>query len=103
MFEGIDPSIKLNHSWSKLHDIYRVLSKDFGSVRENHKKIGNHDDFVNFFNNKSEVYYLYLWLQEKPDVSNIVACELLDTIFFDSAANVIIYCPSPSNSYTTSY
>ncbi len=101
MFEGIDPSIKLNHSWSKLRDIYKVLSKDFEVVRDNHKKSGNHDDFINFCNNKSEVYYLYLWLQEKPDVSNIVACELHDSVFCDSAANVIILRPSPTNSSTT--
>ncbi len=61
-------SIKLKHSWSKLHDIYEVLVKDFELVRENHKKSGNHDDFINFCDNKSEVYYLYLWLQEKPDL-----------------------------------
>jgi hypothetical protein len=27
MFEGIDPSIKLNHSWSKLRDIYKVYQR----------------------------------------------------------------------------
>ncbi len=101
MFEGIDPSIKLSHSWSKLCDIFKVLSKDYEVVRENHKKSGNHDNFINFCNNKSEVYYLYLWLQEKPDISNIVACELPDTILSDSAANVIICRPSPTNSTTT--
>jgi hypothetical protein len=100
MFKGIDPSVKLHYSWSKLNDIFKVLSKDYEVVRENHKKSGNHDDFFDFCNNKSEVYYLYLWLQEKPDISN-VACELPDTVFFDSAANVIICLPSPTNSTTT--
>jgi hypothetical protein len=57
MLEGIDPSIKLNHSWSKLREIFKVLSKDYEVVRENHKKSGNHEDFINFCNNKSEVKY----------------------------------------------
>ena len=102
MFKGIDPSVKLHYSWSKLNDIFKVLSKDYEVVRENYKKSGNHGDFINFCNNKSEVYYLYLWLQEKPDISNIVACELPDSIFCDSAANVIIRSLSPTNSSTTS-
>ena len=101
MFEGINPSVKLNHSWSKLREIYKVLSKDYEVVRENHKKSGNHDDFINFCNNKSEVYYLYLWLQQKPDVTNVVAYELPENVFCDSTANLIIRRPSPTNSYTT--
>jgi hypothetical protein len=101
MFKGINPSIKLMHSWSKLCDIYKVLLKDYEVVRENHKKSGNHDDFVNFCHNKSEVYYLHLWLQQKPDVSNVVAYELPENIFCDSTASVIVRQPSPTNSYTT--
>jgi hypothetical protein len=101
MFEGINPSVKHNHSWSKLHEIFKVLSKDYEVVRENHKKSGNHDDFINFCNNKSEVYYLYLWLQQKLDVTNVVAYELPENVFCDSTANLIIRRPSPTNSYTT--
>ena len=101
MFEGIDPSVKLNHSWSKLREIFKVLSKDYEVVRENHKKSGNHDDFINFCNNKSEVYYLYLWLQQKPYVTNVVAYELPENVFCYSTANLIIRRPSPTNSYTT--
>jgi hypothetical protein len=93
MFEGIDPFVKLSHSWSKLRDIYKVLSKDYEVVRENHKKSGNHDDFINFCNNKSEVYYLYLWLQQKPDVTNVIAYELPENIFCDSTANLIFADP----------
>jgi hypothetical protein len=41
MFSGIDPSIKLEHSWRKLRDIYKALTKStksYGKVFENHKK-----------------------------------------------------------------
>jgi hypothetical protein len=38
MLKGIDPSIKLTHSWSKLPEIYKVLSKDFEAVREPQEK-----------------------------------------------------------------
>jgi hypothetical protein len=42
-----------------------------------------------------------VWLQEKPDVSNVVACELPNNVFCDSTANVIIHRPSPTNSSNT--
>jgi hypothetical protein len=31
------------------------------------------------------VYYLYLWLQEKPQLGSIVVTDLPDDVFFDSA------------------
>jgi hypothetical protein len=31
------------------------------------------------------VYYLYLWLQEKPQLESIVVTDLPDDVFFDSA------------------
>jgi hypothetical protein len=42
-----------------------------------------------------------LWLQQKPDVTNVVAYELPENVFCDSAANLIIHRPSPTNSNTT--
>jgi len=55
-FLGVDPSDKLQHSWSKLRDIYKALTKLYREVFENHKKSGNHDDFIKFCGAKSEVY-----------------------------------------------
>ncbi len=36
-FSGIDPSMKFNHNWSKLRDVYKSLVKSYGEVHENHK------------------------------------------------------------------
>ena len=86
LFLGIDPSVKLQHSWSKLRDIYKSLTKSYREVFENHKKSGNHDDFINFCGSKGDVYYLYLWLQEKPQLESMVVADLPNDVFFDSAA-----------------
>jgi hypothetical protein len=40
-------------------------------------KSGNHD-FINFCGSKSEVYYLHLWLKEKPQLEAMVVTELPD-------------------------
>jgi hypothetical protein len=85
LFLGIDPSVKLQHGWSKLRDIFKSLSKSYREVFENFKKSGNHDDFINFCGSKADVYYLYLWLQEKPQLETIVVADLPDDVFFDSA------------------
>jgi hypothetical protein len=37
MFLGVDPSIKLEHNWNKLHEIYKGLMKSYSEVYENHK------------------------------------------------------------------
>ena len=39
MFDGIDPSVKLSHSWSKLREIYKALVKDYEVICDNHKKV----------------------------------------------------------------
>jgi hypothetical protein len=85
LFLGIDPSVKLQHGWSKLRDIFKSLSKSYREVFENFKKSSNHDDCINFCGSKADVYYLYLWLQEKPQLESIVVTDLLDDVFFDSA------------------
>jgi hypothetical protein len=85
MFAGVDPSVKLPHSWSKLRDIFKGVTKCYAEVFENFKKSGNHDDFINFCGSKSEVYYLYLWLQEKPQLVQMVVAEMPNYLFIDSA------------------
>ncbi len=32
LFDGVDPSVKLEHNWSKLRDIYKGLTKVYGEV-----------------------------------------------------------------------
>jgi hypothetical protein len=93
-FFGIDLSMKLNHNWSKLRDIYKSLLKFYGEVHENHKKNGNHDDFINFCNNRSEVYYFYLWLKVKPNLFSLCVTGLPENVFADSG----IHRPSPTPS-----
>jgi len=83
MFAGVDPSVKLPHSWSKLQDMYKGVSKSYAEVFEKFKKSGSHDDFINFCGSKSEVYYLYLWLQEKPQLEQMVVAELPNDLFID--------------------
>jgi len=83
-FDGVHPSVKLEHNWSKLREIYKGLTKSYGEVFENHKKSGNHDDFINFCGARSEMYYLHLWLEEKPQLQNMVVIDLPDGVFFDS-------------------
>jgi hypothetical protein len=85
LFLGIDPSVKLQHGWSKLRDIFKSLSKSYREVFNDFKKSGNHDDFINFCGSKADVYYLYLCLQEKPQLETIVVSDLPDDVFFDSA------------------
>jgi hypothetical protein len=96
LFEGVDPSVKLEHNWSKLRDIYKGLTKSYGEVFQNHKKSGNHDDFVNFCGSKGEVYYLHLWLQEKPQLEPLVVIDLPKDVVFDSAAAVGVRTPRRS-------
>jgi hypothetical protein len=64
MFSDIGPSKKL--PWSKLHEIWKNLLKNYNDVHEKWKQSRNHDDFLNFCNGKSDVYYLFLQLQQKP-------------------------------------
>jgi hypothetical protein len=68
MFANVDPSIKLEHNWTKLHEIFKGLMKGYSEVYDNHKKSGNYDDFENFVGNPSECLHLYFWLQEKPQL-----------------------------------
>jgi hypothetical protein len=98
MFSGIDPSIKLKHSWSKLHDTYKALTKSYGEVFENHKKSRNHDDFINFCGSKSDIYYLHLWLQQKPQLESLVVFDLPQDVSYDSRAPAVKnHCqPSPT-------
>jgi hypothetical protein len=49
------------------------------------KKSGIHDDFENFVGNRSELFYLHLWLQEKPQLQPMLVINLLKELFFDSA------------------
>ncbi len=84
LFIGIDPSVKLQHGWSKLRDIFKSLSKSYREVFENFKKSSNRDDFINFCGSKADVYYLYFWLQKKPQLETIVVADLPDDVFFDS-------------------
>jgi hypothetical protein len=102
MFSDINPSKKLNHTWSKLHEIWKNLLKNYNNVHENWKQSGNHDDFLNFCNGKSDEFYLFLQLQQKPMLSNMVDNNLPDSILFDSNKNRSCY-PSPTFSeYSTS-
>jgi hypothetical protein len=39
MFFRIDPSVKLQHSWSKLCETYEGNSKSYREVFESHKKV----------------------------------------------------------------
>jgi hypothetical protein len=102
MFDGVDPSVRLEHNWSKLREIYKGLTKIYGEVFQNHKKSGNHDDFVNFCGSKGEVYYLHLWLQEKPQLEPLVVIELPEDVLFDSAAEKRIDIPRRSPTFSDS-
>ena len=86
MFDDIDPSVKLSHSWSKLREIFKSLSKDFEIVRDNHKQSGNHDDFINFCNNRSDVYYLYCGFKRNL----MCLMQLLRTCQMKSSLKVIL-------------
>jgi hypothetical protein len=48
------------------------------------KNYGIHDDFINFCGARSEMYYLHLWLEEKPQLQNMIVIDLPDGVFFDS-------------------
>jgi hypothetical protein len=102
IFLGIDPSVKQDHSWSKLHEIFKGLTKSYAEIHENHKQSGYHDDFINFVGAKSEVYYLHLWLQDKPQLEPMVNINLPEDVFLDSGntrkQEEVQRRPSPTNS-----
>jgi len=102
IFLGIDPSVKQDQSWSKLRDIFQGLTKSYAEIHENHKQSGNHDDFINFVGAKSKVYYLHLWLQDKPQLEPMVNINLPEEVFFDSGnkskKDEVQRQPSPTNS-----
>jgi hypothetical protein len=103
IFSDINPSKKVNHTWSKLRDIWKTLLKNYNDVHENWKQSGNHDDFLNFCNGKSDVYYLFLRLQQKPMLTNMVTNYLPESIFFDSNNKIHHRRPLPTFSeYSTS-
>ncbi len=85
MFANVDPSIRLEHNWMKLCEIFKGLMKGYSEVYDNHKKSGNHDDFENFVGNCSELLYLYFWLQEKPQLQPMVIINLPEEVFFDTS------------------
>jgi hypothetical protein len=90
---------KLEHNWSKRREIYKGRTESYGEIFENSKKSGNHDDFISFCGAKSEVYYLYLWLQVKPQLNAMVVTELPNEVFFGSRMkeNYELKCrPSPT-------
>ncbi len=39
IFLSVDPSVKLDHSWSKLWESFKGLTKSHGEIFENHKKV----------------------------------------------------------------
>ena len=84
MLLGVDPAVKLEHSWKKLHETYKGLMKSYTEADENHKKSGSHDDFENFVGNCSELLYLYMWLAEKPQLQPMLVTSLPEEVFFDS-------------------
>jgi hypothetical protein len=84
LFDDVDALVMLPHTWSKLREIYKGLSKLYSDAFENHNKSGNHDDFIYFCGNRGEVYYLHLWLQEKPQMEPLVISNLPDDVFYDS-------------------
>jgi hypothetical protein len=102
IFLGIDPSVKQDQSWSKLREIFKGLTKSYAVIHKNHKQSGNHDDLINFVGAKNEVYYLYLWLQDKPQLEPMVNINLLEEVFFDSGnkskQDEVQRQPSPTNS-----
>jgi len=102
IFLEIDPSVKQDHSWSKLREIFKGLNKSHAEIHENHKQSGNHDDFINFVGAKSEVYYLHLWLQDKPQLEPMVNINLPEDVFLDSGNTLKqdeVQCqPPPTNS-----
>jgi hypothetical protein len=100
MFSGINPSIKLKHSWSKLREIYKTLAKSYEEVFENHIKSENHDDFINFCGYKSDVYYLHLWLKQKPQLESVVVFDLPEDVFYDSGAPAIESRQRPSPTFS---
>jgi hypothetical protein len=102
IFLEIDPSVKQDHSWSKLREIFKGLTKSYAEIHKNHKQSGNHDDFINFVGVKSKVYCLYLWLQGKPQLEPMVNINLPEEVFFDignkSKQDEVQHRPSPTNS-----
>ncbi len=90
IFLGVDPSVKLDHSWNKLRDFFKGLTKSYGEIFENHRKSGNHDDFINFCGSKSEVFYLYLWLKDKPQLEPMVVIDLPEGAFLTVKEKMIM-------------
>lgn len=83
MFVGVNPSIKLQHNWSSFWRFTRLsLNHMVRSLRTLFKKSENHDDFIDFCVAKSEVYYLYLWLQKQPQLDAMVVTELPQEVFW---------------------
>ncbi len=77
--------------WQEVHERYQVANENYDNLA--------FEDAM-FDGNNSDTYYLYLWLQEKPDVSNVVAPYLPNEVFIDS--NTLLNIPlrrlSPPNS-----
>jgi hypothetical protein len=94
--------VKQDHSWSKLCEIFKGLTKSYAEIHKNHKQSGNHDHFINFVGVKSKVYCLYLWLQGKPQLEPMVNINLPEEVFFDignkSKQDEVQHRPSPTNS-----
>jgi hypothetical protein len=93
----IDPSVKIAHTWDRLCDIYKMLLKNYAVVRDNNKRSGNHDDFINFCGNRPDVYYLHLWLQLKPSFENLVVAELPADVFMEIVSMLRRPSPTPSD------
>jgi phosphopantetheine adenylyltransferase len=87
VFDAITPAMITHHSSGKLYSLWNELNRAYIKAKARFTKSGtNDDDFWNFCAGQTDVYYLHLWLQVKPGLTNYVHGGLLEEDQFDSLA-----------------
>ena len=102
---AIDPSIVVQHSWTKLRSIYADMKSRHKTAVANFTKSGTHGaEFWEFCSGQTHVLYLNMLVREKPGLLEVVTAMMSESSRIDSdivelrgSSSSTLPCSSGSN------
>lgn len=86
--EEIDPSKIVPHDWRKLRQMWKSVNAAYKAALTKFTTSGTHEnDFLSFCSGRHDVYYLRLWLNVKPNLTDMVVADLPDDCQMSSDQN----------------
>ena len=84
---SINPSVIVQHDWKKLMANYKEVNAAYKESLVKFTASGNHDSvFFNFCSGRLDAYYLWLHLQQRPELLTYVNAVLQPGVFSDSSS-----------------